>query len=215
MLKLKTEARVAGKARVAGFIPAVVYGPKIETAPISISQKDFQKMWKSAGESTVVTLEGSTGNQDVLIHEIVRHPVTEAIIHVDFYAVDQNKAVEIDVPIEFIGVSPAVKDLGGILMKVAHEIGIAALPKDLPHGIEVDISSLVDFDAQIKASDIKLPPGVTLTVDPDEVIALVAEAKEEVEEAPTEIDMESIGLSEQKGKKEEEEIPADDTTKAE
>lgn len=209
MLKLKTEARVAGSKLVEGSIPAVVYGPKIETTSISISGAEFHKLWKQAGESTVITLESANGNNDVLIHEIARNPVTDAIIHVDFYAVDKNKPVQIDVPLEFIGVAPAIKEFGAVLMKVVHEIGIEALPKDLPHGIEVDISSLTTLESQIKASDIKLPAGVTLTVDPEEVIALVAAAKEETDEAPTEIDMSAIELSEQKGKKEEEEVPAE------
>lgn len=205
MLKLKTEARVAGGKRTVGSIPAVVYGPKIETKSITIPSSDFQKLWKSAGESTVITLESAEGNQDVLIHEISRNPVNEAIIHVDFYAVDQNKPVSINVQIEFVGTAPAVKEFGGVFMKIAHEIGIEALPKDLPHGIEVDISGLVALEDQIKASDIKLPSGVSLTADPEDVIALVTAAKEETEEAPTEIDMSAIELSEKKGKKEEEE----------
>lgn len=205
MLKLKTEARVAGGKRTVGSIPAVVYGPKIETKSITIPSSDFQKLWKSAGESTVITLESAEGNQDVLIHEISRNPVNEAIIHVDFYAVDQNKPVSINVQIEFVGTAPAVKEFGGVFMKIAHEIGIEALPKDLPHGIEVDISGLVALEDQIKASDIKLPSGVSLTADPEDVIALVTAAKEETEEAPTEIDMSAIELSEKKGKKEDEE----------
>lgn len=209
MLKLKTEARKAGSNLVEGIVPAVVYGPKIETKSIAISSAEFHKLWKSAGESTVITLEIEGGNQDVLIHDIARNPVTDAIIHVDFYAVDQNKPVSINVPIEFVGTAPAVKEFGGVFMKIAHEIGIEALPKDLPHGIEVDISGLVALEDQIKASDIKLPSGVTLTVDPEEVIALVTAAKEETDEASTEIDMSAIELSEKKGKKEEEEIPAE------
>lgn len=207
MLKLKTEARVAGSKLGAGIIPAVMYGPKTETTSVAISGPDFQKLWKKAGESTVVTLENENGSNDVLIHDIARHPVTDAIIHVDFYAVDKNKSVQINVALEFIGVAPAVKEFGAVFMTIAHEIGIGALPKDLPHGIEIDISGLAALDDQIKASDIKLPAGVTLTGDPDEVIALVTAAKEEEEISPTEIDMTAIELSEKKGKKEDDETP--------
>ncbi len=204
MLKLKTEARKAGESRKTGVIPAVMYGPKTEAMNLAVSEIELNKAWKSAGESSIITLEGAADGQDVLIHDIARNPVTDAIIHVDFYAVDKNQKLTIDVPLEFVGVSPAVKDLGGVFMTIAHEIGIEALPKDLPHGIEVDISGLVNLEDQIKASDIKLPAGVTLNVSPDEVIALVTAAKEEVEEdTPTTIDMDSIGLSEKKGKKEE------------
>ena len=76
------------------------------------------------------------------------------------------------------------------------------MPKDLPHNIEVDISSLVDFNSQIHAGDIKLPAGVVLKTDAEDVVALVAEAKEEVEEAPTEIDMSAIEVTDKKGKAE-------------
>jgi large subunit ribosomal protein L25 len=204
MLKLKAEARESGKAAVPGVIRAVMYGPKNPTASIAVSEAEFNKIWKAAGESTVVTLECADGEHDTLIHDIARNPVTDAITHVDFYAVDKNVKVSVAVPIEFIGVSPAVKDLGGILIKVMHELEIEALPKDLPHGLEVDISSLVDFQSHITAGDIVLPSGVSLTVAPEEIVALVNEAKEEVEEATAPIDMDAIGLSVEKGKKEEE-----------
>lgn len=202
MLKLKTEARESGSKRQLGLIPAVVYGPKMNTTSISVPESDFQKIWKNAGESTVVTLESATGNFDVLIHDISRDPVSDQIIHVDFYAVDMDKKVEINIPLEFVGVAPAVKALGGVLMKVAHEITIEALPKDLPHGLEVDISSLVDFDSKITTGDIKLPAGVTLVGDSEEIVALVSEAKEEVESDTGPVDISSIELSEKKGKKE-------------
>lgn len=202
MLKLKTEARESGAPRQKGMVPAVVYGPKMETVTFSVIESELQKVWKAAGESTVITLESASGNHDVLIHDIARDPVSDAIIHVDFYAVDKNKPVEINVHLEFVGVAPAVKELGGVLMKVAHEITISALPKDLPHALEVDVSSITGFDAHVTAGDIKLPAGVTLVTDAEEIIALVAAAKEEVEEDSAPIDISAIELSEKKGKKE-------------
>lgn len=210
MLKLKTEARKSGAARVAGLIPAVIYGPKIESISISVPEKELSKLWKEAGESTVITLETETGNQDVLINEIARDPVSDTIIHADFYAVDKNKKVGVEVPLEFVGVAPAVKEFGGVIMKIAHEIGIEALPKDLPHAIEVDLSSLTALEDHITAGDIKLPPGVTLTASAEEIIAIVTAAKEETEEASaTEIDMSAIELSEKKGKKEDEDAASE------
>lgn len=203
MLKLKTEARTSGQKRQDGFIPAVVYGPKMEAVSITIPEKDFLKLWKSAGESTVITLEGADGAHDVLIHDIARNPVSDAVIHVDFYAVDKNKKVHINIPLEFVGVAPGAKEFGGILMKIVHEVAIEALPKDLPHALEADLGLLVAMDSQIKASDIKLPSGVTLATDPEEIIAILAVAKEETEEDTGPVDISSIELSEKKGKKEE------------
>jgi large subunit ribosomal protein L25 len=104
----------------------------------------------------------------------------------------------VDIPLEFEGVSPAVKDLGGSLVKVMHEVKISAMPKDLPHNIIVDISSLVDFQSQILAKDIKVPAGVELMENPEEVVALVSEPREEKEETAP-VDLSAIEV-EKKGK---------------
>lgn len=205
MLKLIIEKREGGKTVADAKIPAVFYGPKAESTPIWVNESEFTRVWKEAGESTVVTLSLDGEENDTLIHDVDREPVKGLIRHVDFYVLEKGKKVEISIPLEFIGVSEAVKTLGGNLVKVLHEIEIEAMPKDLPHAIEVDISALVDFDSQIHAGDIKLPSGVTLKTDAEEVVALVAEAKEESEEAPAEIDMSAIEVTDKKGKKDEEE----------
>ncbi len=205
MLKLITEKREGGKTVADAKIPAVFYGPKAESTPIWVNEVDFLKVWKEAGESTVVTLSLDGETHDTLIHDVNREPVKGDIRHVDFYVLEKGKKVEISIPLEFIGVSEAVKTLGGNLVKVLHEVEIEAMPKDLPHAIEVDISALVDFDSQIHAGDLKLPAGVVLKTDAEEVVALVAEAKEEEEVAPAEIDMSSIEVTDKKGKKDEEE----------
>ena len=203
MLKLITEKREGGKTSSDAKIPAVFYGPKAESTPVWVNEADFLRVWKEAGESTVVTLSLDGVSHDTLIKEIDREPVKGKIRHVDFYVLEKGKKVEIAIPLEFIGESAAVKTLGGNLVKVLHEVEIEAMPSDLPHNLEVDISTLVDFDSQIHARDIKLPSGVTLKTEADEVIALVTEAKEE-EEAVSEIDMSAIEVTDKKGKKDEE-----------
>lgn len=190
--------------RKEGKIPAVLYGPKEPNLPVTIDAKAFEKVLKAAGETTIVDLEGEGEAKEALIHQVDHHPVTGVVEHVDFYVVEKGKKVNADIPFVFVGEAPAVKSLGGTLMKVMHEVEVEALPKDLPREISVDISPLVTFDSQIAIKDISMPPGVTVLAEPDEIIAAVAEPKEEeVEEAPTTIDMESIEV-EQKGKKEEE-----------
>jgi large subunit ribosomal protein L25 len=202
MFKLKVEKRDLKESlnalRSAGKLPGVFYGPKDPSTPIKMSLADFKKAWKTAGESTVVSLEGSGIDADVLIHDVDLHPVTDVASHVDFYAIEKGKKLSVDVPLDFIGVSPAVKDLGAVLVKVAHDIEIEALPKDLPYKLEVDISSLINFDSVVLAKEIKLPEGVTLKVKPEEVIASVYEPKEEVIEA-TPVDLSAIEV-EKKGK---------------
>lgn len=202
MLKLKVEKRdlkenldvLRGQLK----IPAVFYGKKEASTPIKLGLVDFKKAFKAGGESTIITLEGPGIDVDVLIQDVDLDPVTDIPVHADFYAIEKDKKLSVGVPLEFIGVSPAVKDLGAVLVKVAHEIEIEALPKDLPSKFEIDLSSLVAFDSVITAGQIKLPAGVTLKVKSEEVIASVYEPKEEViETAP--IDLSTIEV-EKKGK---------------
>jgi large subunit ribosomal protein L25 len=192
--------------RKGGFLPAVVYGKKTPSTPITISAKEFAKVWKEAGESGVVNLKGTVGNFDVLIHDISWNAGTDKPDHVDFYAFEKGKKIEVEVPLEFIGVSPAVKDLAGNLMKVLRELKISADPQHIPHTISVDISGLKTFEDQITASDITLPAGVILVENADAVVAAVEEPRAEVEEVSAPVDLSAIEV-EKKGKKEEEAVP--------
>lgn len=206
MLSLTIEKRdlklTPEKVRATGSMPAVFYGPKEASTAISISAKEFGKVWKKAGESSVIILKDASGAEhEALIHEVDVHPLSGEPRHADFYVIEKGKKVEVSVPLVFSGVSSAVKDKAGILVKVHREIEIEAAPRDLPHDIVVDISKLVELTDVIKAGDLALPKGVELKINPDEVIASIAVAKEEVEEAPAAIDMSAIEV-EKKGKAE-------------
>jgi large subunit ribosomal protein L25 len=187
--------------RAVGRVPAVFYGRKEKSVSVSVSAVDFAKAFAAAGESTVVSLKGDWGVHDVLIHEIDRHPVTDEVRHVDFYVLEKDRMVKVRVPLSFTGVSPAVKDMGGTLVKVLHSLEIEALPKNLPQGLSVDISSLATLESQIFAKDVVLPEGVSLVERPQEVVASIAEYKEEVVETPMDISQIEV---EKKGKVEEE-----------
>lgn len=210
MITLKGEARdpkVKLEAiRAQGFLPGVYYGHKEAATPCVFPLNTFKKVWKSAGESTVVTLEMPKGKISALIHEVQVDPVKGQPIHVDFYALEKGQEVSVNIPVEFTGVSLAVKDLGGSLVKVMHEIEVKGQPENLPHNFVIDISALVALDSQILAESIVLPKGITLVTLGTDVVAAIAVAKEEALEAPV-IDLSSIEV-EKKGKKEEEEIPA-------
>jgi len=189
--------------RKEGFLPAVFYGKKTEPTPIKISTKDFIKVWNNVGESGVISLVTTKGNVDVLIKDVQSDPTKNTPVHVDFYVFEKGKKIEVSIPLEFIGVSPAVKDLGCNLVKVLHEINIFVDPQNIPHSISVDIGTLTEVDSQILAKDIKLPSGVELLEEEDSVVALAEEQKEEVEEQTAPVDLSSIEV-EKKGKKEEE-----------
>jgi len=185
-----------------GEIPAVFYGAGSKTTSISISIIDFKKIWREAGESSTVKVTVDGKSIDALIHEVQVNPVTEEPIHVDFLVVDMNKKIKVNVPLEFIGISNAVKNGLGNLVKVLHEVEIEALPKDLPHNFPIDISKLETVNDQIFVSDIKVPSGVTITTKETDVIASIVLQVEEKEEVVVP-DLSSIEV-EKKGKKDEE-----------
>ncbi|MFY9462883.1 MAG: 50S ribosomal protein L25 [Candidatus Sungiibacteriota bacterium] len=178
MQELKAELRTnlgrqAKMSRAAGFLPAVVYGEGVPSQSIAVAQKEFEKIYKAAGESTLVMLDVAGRPYNVLIHDTSRHPVTGRLLHADFYAVRMDKALRAHIPLEFIGESPAVKNEGGILVKVAHELEVEALPVDLPHTLQVDLSQLDAFGARIFLKNIIPPAGVKILGPEDEVLAIV------------------------------------------
>lgn len=203
MFSLQAEARtIFGKElkaeRRAGRLPIVVYGHKDKATSLFVPFKEFKKVLKSAGESSIITLTTPEGKKSVLVHEVAYHPVNREPVHADLYVVEQNVALKIKIPVEYVGIAPAIKELGGTLVKVFHELEIEALPKDLPHNISVDVTSLDTLESKILIKDIKLPVGVTTTHAPEEVVAAISVAKEEVEETAP-IDLSSIEV-EKRGK---------------
>lgn len=218
MLSLTAKARDLAqdikKMRKEGDLPAVFYGMGNKSTPISVSKIEFKKILEKAGESSAVKVTGPNFSVDALIHEIQLDPVTNEPMHVDFLVIDMTKKIKVKVPIEFTGVSEAVKSSLGILVKVLHEAEIEALPKDLPHSLTADISKLSGLDSLVLVSDIVLPQGVTMITKHGEVVASIAEQKEEKIETAEPVDLTKIEV-EKKGKKEEEgaEAPAGEEKK--
>lgn len=209
-LKRDKGAAPLASLRAAGSIPAVVYGAHQTSTSISIDAKAFAKVLREAGEATIVHLvglsagggsaSGGGASLPTLIHEVDRDPITDHPRHVDFYAVTKGEKVEVAIPLSFVGESAAVA-AGANLVKVLHEIEVKADPMNLPHDIEVDLSVLVAVDDKIHARDIKLPSGIELITEPEEVIALAQAVVEEKEEAAAPADIASIEV-EKKGKEE-------------
>ena len=198
--------------RKQGFLPAVVYGGGKSAEPITIKESEFLKLWKSAGESTVVELDIGKEKKNVLIHDVDIDPIKDNPTHVDFYVVDMTKKIHVDVALEFIGESDAVK-IGGILVKVLHSLKVEALPKDLPHSISIDISRLKAAGDSIMVKDVKIPKEVKVSDNPEETVAMVeaqrAEEEKEVEETATP-SLESIEVVGKKPKVEAKETTEDE-----
>ena len=183
-------------------MPVIVYGSKEESKPFFVNAKAFKKVLKEAGESTVVTLKTGTTSKDVLIHDVAYHPVSDEPLHADLFIIDKDKKLTVSIPLIFEGVAPAIKELGGLLVKVLHELEVEALPKDLPHDIKVDITSLKDLESQITIADLKIPAGVEATAGLESVVAAISVSEEEEEGVkPEATDLESIEV-EKKGKEE-------------
>jgi len=167
--------------RKSGSMPAVFYGPKEGATAISIDALKFDRVWKEAGETTVIQLKGVGDVKEILIHDVQFHPVTSVPLHADFYVLEKGKKITIKVPLEFEGVAPAEK-AGHILVKALHEVEIEVAPAELPHHLAVDLSVLANVGDHITAAQIKLPASATLLTHAEEIVASVTEFKEEKEE---------------------------------
>lgn len=188
-LELKSKKReIFGKKlktlRKQGLVPAVIYGGREGSIPLVLELKEFKKVLKNAGETTLVRLFIDEEKfRNVLIHNSSRDPVTDEVRHVDFYEVKMGEKIITKVPLVFIGNSPAVTDLGGVLIKAMQELQIRALPADLPHQIEVDISSLVTLEDTILIKDITVPKNVEVLESETSSVASVVPPRtdEEIE----------------------------------
>lgn len=180
-----TKRNILGKSvnklRKASTLPGVVYGHGLETTPVEINEKEFKKAFKQAGENTLVSLQVEGKSIPVIIHDVQMHYLHDQPIHVDFYAVNMDEKLKARIPIHFMGEAPAVKALGGILIKNLTEVEVECLPADLPQFFEVDLSGLNEFDQAIRVSDLVVPAKVKVLANPDEMVANVTAPRSEEE----------------------------------
>lgn len=157
------------------LIPAELYGHGVTNLHLAVPTKDFLRVFKEAGESTVLTLVVNNERRPVLIFNVKTDPVKDTIIHADFYQVRLDEKLKAHVPVVLEGVATGVKEKGGILTHAMHEIEVEALPADLPHDIKVDISVLDDIGKSLHVKDLPLMKAVRYLADPDTVVASVSE----------------------------------------
>lgn len=208
-LEVKKREGSANKTREDGFVPGIVYGKGFDNQKIALEKVHFMRLFREAGTSNLIdmAIEGEKGVK-TLIHEVQLDPITSAVTHVDFYKVNMKEKIHADIPLKFVGDSPAVINLEGSLITSKDSIEVECLPSDLIPELEVDISGLDDFEKNIKISDLKVPAGVEILDDPEEVVALVQEprSEEEIEELESEVVEDVSGVEvENKG----EEAPAE------
>ncbi len=148
--------------RLAGEVPAIVYGGKKAPAQISLSQKDITKALENeAFYSHIISLEVDGKSEDVIIKDLQRHPAKAQVMHMDFFRVSKTTKLQTRAPLHFINEEECVgvKLSGGLIARSMTDIEISCLPKDLPEYIEVDMAE-VELGGTVHLSDIKLPKGV-------------------------------------------------------
>lgn len=182
----KEVGKKADKLRKENLIPAVMYGNKIAAENITVNYNDFKKVYDKAGESALIELEVEGKKLNVLIHDTQLAPMSGKISHIDFFQVNMKEEVETEIPLEFVGEAPAVKALGGVLIKNMDEISVKCLPADLPEKYVIDISTLATFDDVISVKDLKVSDKIEILLDGETVIALVAAPR--TEESLSELD---------------------------
>lgn len=182
--QMRTEANgKANKVRLAGFIPAVIYGSGGKNLNIKVKKHDFAKAFAIAGEFNLIDLSVDGGQAiKAIVKDVQRHALSGNIIHADFYRVDMAKKITTEIPLNFTGEAKAIRDLGGTLVKNMDAVEVTCLPGDLVSHINVDITRLENFDQFIRLEDLILPSGIELVSATNEAVVGVVETKAEATE---------------------------------
>lgn len=158
------------KARAEGYIPGVIYGQGGAATTLQLRDMDLSRILRAGGASHLIQLVGlEKAPVHALVREIQRHPTKRNVLHVDFYRVQMNQPVTVQVPIHLKGESPAAKG-GVIVLQNLDHVEIECLPADIPDDITVDLSLMQDIDDVIRVENLIVPERVALMADPHEVV---------------------------------------------
>jgi large subunit ribosomal protein L25 len=175
---------VARKLRAAGEVPGVIYGHGREPQPLTVNAREFNRLAERVRiTSTVIelSLEGKVAK--TLVRELQRHPLSREALHIDFQELVAGEKITVSVPLRFVGTAEGVKTGGGILEETMHQVEVRVDPSNIPDHIDVDVTALT-IGHSLHISDLQLPPGVEVTDDPEQTIAVVSAPKAEEEVAP-------------------------------
>jgi large subunit ribosomal protein L25 len=195
-LSLALENRtVTGKKvnrlRREGILPTTVYGKGVGPFTVQVDARTFSDTYRHAGRTTLIELAiPGQPTLSAFVHAIQRHPVSRSILHADLLVVDLLTEISVDVPIHLVGESPLVERGDALLNQVLTALAVRALPAELPHAIDIDISGLDSFEKSIYVRDITLPGKGAIEADEDELVVGLTAARvqeeEEVEEEAAE-----------------------------
>ena len=181
-IKLTAQKRESGEKLNKDVVPAVLYGKGLNNEHLKINRVEFEKVFKVAGESNLINLDFGDGVIPVVVKDIQTDVLKGFFTHVDFYQVNMKEVIKAEIPLHFIGEAKAVKELGGVLIQDMDAVEVECLPGDLVDHIDVDISVLHDYTDAIRLEDLKIPNGLTILSQTNDMVAAVREPRVEVEE---------------------------------
>lgn len=180
----KRSRRLYGQGKLA----AVVYGHNTKPTPLTLERLEFQKVFVKSGRTHLVDLlvDGER-TEKVLVREIQTHPRRLGPIHVDFYQVNLQEKITVEVPVHLVGESAAVKRGDADVLQPVHMLRVECLPSDIPEAFEVDLGPLEEIESEFRVADLNVPKGVTVQLDPEELIVKIVHKREMKveEEVPT------------------------------
>jgi len=200
----------AKRLRVAGQLPAVLYGGKDKSEALAVNRKQLTTILKSAsGHNTIFKVKTETAEQPAIVKDWQVDPVKGTLIHVDLLRIAMDMRMRVKVPVHVFGEAQGVKLQGGVFEMVIREVEIECLPSDIPTEFRMDISGLM-MGMQLRAADIQVDPAkIKMLTDPTRVLAHVVALRVEEEKPAEAVAAEAATPAEpeviKKGKKEAEE----------
>ena len=173
-------SRANRRLRQTGFVPGVIYGHKEAVVPITVPKKELVGHLSRGAHVFDLTLDGK--NEKVLVKEVQYDHLGSEVIHVDFARVSLDEKVEVTVPLELRGTPKGEAD-GGVLQQIINELQVECLVTEIPDAIRHNVADMA-IDDVVHIRDLKLPPGVKVLQDEDQIVAAVREIQEE---APAEV----------------------------
>jgi large subunit ribosomal protein L25 len=186
--KRKVLGKKVHKLRKEGLFPANIYGKGVKSVSVQVPYKEFEKVYKEAGETGIVDIDIAGEVRPSLIHNVQQDYYKHVLLHADFFQVNLKEKVKAMIKIVTVGEPKAVSEKLGLLMQTLNEVEVEALPTDLPEKVEINVESLAALDAQVTVGEIKVPTGVTILTDASQVVAKIGSliSKEAAEQAAAE-----------------------------
>ena len=182
-MEVRSDHRNLRAMRRQGRLPGVIYGRRIDAVSVAVEGREFIKAFQKVGKTQLVDLQiGSEPPRKALIREVQRNARDGDLLHIDFYQVNLLEKIESEVPVELEGEVELVSKGEADLLHALHQLRVECLPTDLPPAVVVDVSGLKEINDELRVKDLKLPAGVEVKDDPDELVVKVQAHREEVEE---------------------------------